>query len=107
MLLPPARTNVLGTGVAVLGVQGLKAAAAVGPPVLHDVALPPQDCLTLKATEMLHVPVPPFSLSALVGKNDLEEETQAWSRAGQKRDPGCRHLWVSRPCTAAVHTLCS
>lgn len=95
-LCPPARTDVLGAGVAVLGVQGLEAAAAVGPPILHDVTLPPQNCLTLEAAEMLHVPVPPFSLSALVGKNDLGEETQAWSRAGQKRDPGCRQpIFVS------------
>lgn len=105
-LRPPARTDVLGAGVTVLGVQGLEAAAAVGPPILHDVALPPQDRLTLKAAEMLHVPVPPFGLSALVSKNDLGEETQAWSRVGQKRDPRCRHLCVYCLCTAAV-TLCS
>lgn len=84
-LCPPARTDVLGAGVAVLGVQGLKAAAAVGPPILHDVALPPQHRLALEAAEMLHVPVPPFGLGALVGKNDLGEETQveqSWSEKG-------------------------
>lgn len=66
-----ARTNVLGAGVAVLSVEGLEAAAAVGPAVLHDVPLPPQHRLAFKAAEVLHVPVPPFGLGAFVGKNDL------------------------------------
>lgn len=103
-LCPPARTDVLGAGVAVLGVQGLKAAAAVGPPILHDVALPPQNRLALEAAEMLHVPVPPFGLGALVGKNDLGEETQVWSRAGQKREPPPRHQSL---CLLPVHSSCA
>lgn len=71
---PAARTDVLGAGVAVLGVEGLEAAAAVGPAVLHDVPLPPQHRLAFKAAEVLHVPVPPFGLGAFVGKNDLGVE---------------------------------
>lgn len=61
----------LGAGVAVFGVEGLEAAAAVGSAVLHDVPLPPQHRLAFKAAEVLHVPVPPFGLGAFVGKNDL------------------------------------
>lgn len=98
----------LGAGVAVLGVQGLKAAAAVGPPVLHDVALPPQNCLALKAAEMLHVPVPPFGLSALVGKNDLGEETHKCEAELVRKGTwdADTNLRVSCPCMAAV-PLCS
>jgi len=68
---PGARTDVLGAGVAVLGVEGLEAAAAVGSAILHDVPLPPQHRLAFKAAEVLHVPVSPFGLGAFVGKNDL------------------------------------
>ena len=46
--------------------------AAVGSSLLHDVALAPQHCLTLKAAEMSHVPVSSLSLCALVCKDDLE-----------------------------------
>lgn len=80
-----ARTDVLGAGVAVLGVEGLEAAAAVGSAVLHDVSLPPQHRLAFEAAEVLHVPVPPFSLGALIGKNDLRERNtnaeQSWSES--------------------------
>lgn len=80
-----ARTNVLGAGVAVLGVEGLKAAAAVGSAILHDVPLPAQHRLTFKAAEVLHVPVPPFGLGAFIGKNDLREGNtnmeQSWSES--------------------------
>lgn len=82
-----ARTDVLGAGVAVLGVEGLEAAAAVGPAVLHDVPLPPQHGLALEAAEVLHVPVPPFSLGALVGENDLGNT--GGEELSQRRDVGC------------------
>lgn len=79
----------LGAGVAVLSIEGLEAAAAIGPPVLHDVPLPPQHSLTLEAAEVLHVPVPPFGLGAFISKNDLGEEKKRWSRVSQRGDPGC------------------
>lgn len=61
----------LPAGVAVLGVERLKAGAAVRPSVLHDVALPSQHGLALKAAEVLHVPVAPLGLGALICKDDL------------------------------------
>lgn len=77
----------LGAGVAVLGVEGLEAAAAVGPAVLHDVPLSPQHSLALEAAEVLHVPVPPFGLGALIGKNDLGNK--GGEELSQRRDLGC------------------
>lgn len=62
----------LGTGVAILRVQGLEAVAAVGSAFLHDVALAAQHGLTFEAAEVPHVPVPPLSFRALVCKDDLE-----------------------------------
>lgn len=70
------RTNMFPAGVAVLSVEGLKARAAVGPSLLHDVALAPQHSLTLKTAEVLHVPVTPFCLSALIRKDDLRKKRQ-------------------------------
>lgn len=64
-------TDVLAAGLAVLSIQRLKAAAAVRPAVLHDVALAAKDGLTLEAGKVLHVPVAALRLRALVGKNDL------------------------------------
>lgn len=61
----------LGTGITIFSIQGLKAVAAVGSSLLHDVALAPQHRLTLKAAEVSHVPMPSFSLCALICKDDL------------------------------------
>lgn len=60
-------------GVAVLGVEGLEAGAAVGPSLLHDVALAPQHRLALETAEVLHVPVTPLCLGALIRKDDLRK----------------------------------
>lgn len=82
----------LGTGVTVFGVEGLEAAAAVGPAILHDVPLTPQDCLTFKATEVLHVPVSSFGLGAFISKNDLgEANTNVEQRGdlGGCQQPSC------------------
>lgn len=67
-------TYVLGTGVAIFCIQGLKAVAAVGPSLLHDVALATQHCLTLEAAEVFHVPVPPLGFCAFICKDDLQME---------------------------------
>lgn len=67
-------TNMFPAGVAVLSVEGLKAGAAVRTTLLHDVALPPQHCLTLETAEVLHVPVTALRLSALICKDDLRKE---------------------------------
>lgn len=83
-----AHTDVLGAGVAVLGVEGLEAAAAVGPAILHDVPLPPQHRLAFKAAEVLHVPVPPFGLSAFVSKNDLVGGNTNVEQSRSERRPG-------------------
>lgn len=61
-------------GVAVFSIEGLKAGTAVGPPFLHDVALTPQHCLTLETAEVLHVPVTPLCLGALICKDDLKKK---------------------------------
>lgn len=65
-------TDVLGTGVTVFRVQGLKAVAAVGPSLLHDIALAAQHRLALEAAEVFHVPVPPLRFGAFVCEDDLE-----------------------------------
>lgn len=67
-------TNMFPAGVAVLGVEGLEAGAAVGPSLLHDVALASQHSLALETAEVLHVPVTPLCLSALIRKDDLRKE---------------------------------
>lgn len=67
-------TNMLPAGVTVLCVEGLEAGAAVGPPLLHDIALTPQHRLTLEAAEVLHVPVTSLCLGALIRKDDLRKE---------------------------------
>lgn len=58
-------------GLTVLGIQRLKAAATIWPAILHDVTLPPQNGLAFKTGEVLHVPVAPLSLRALISKDDL------------------------------------
>ena len=67
-------TDMFPTGVTVLGVEGLEAGAAVGPSLLHDIALAPQHRLALKTAEVLHVPVTPLCLRALIRKDDLRTE---------------------------------
>lgn len=64
-------SNVVPTRVAVLGVERLKAGAAVWSSFLHDVPLAAQYCLALEAAEVLHVPVPALCLGALISKDDL------------------------------------
>lgn len=58
-------------GLTVLSIQRFKAATTIWPAVLHDVTLPPQNRLTFKTGEVLHVPVAPLGLRALVCKDDL------------------------------------
>lgn len=70
---PAERTNMLPAGVAVFGIEGLEAGAAVGPSFLHDVALAPQHRLALETAEVLHVPVPPLCLGALIREDDLRK----------------------------------
>ena len=79
------RTDVLPTGVTVLCVEGLETAAAVGPALLHDVALAAQHRLTLETAEVLHVPVPALRLRALVRKDDLQTER---GKRGERDEDG-------------------
>lgn len=62
------------TGITVFSIERLEAGAAVGSSFLHDVALTPQHSFTLKAAEVLHVPVAPLCLGALIGEDDLWKE---------------------------------
>lgn len=62
------------TGLTVLSIERLKAPTTVRSAVLHDITLAPQDCLTFKTGEVLHVPVAPLCLRALIGKNDLQTD---------------------------------
>lgn len=62
-------------GLAVLGIERLKAAAAIWPTLLHDITLSPQHHLTFKTGEVLHVPVTPLCLRTLVRKDHLKMET--------------------------------
>ena len=56
----------LSASVAVLSEHAVKAAEAVGPALPHDVALAPEEVVTLEAGEVLHVPGPALGLRALV-----------------------------------------
>lgn len=67
-------TNMFPAGVAVLCIEGLEAGAAVRPALLHDVSLSPQHSFTFEAAEVLHVPVAPLCLGALIRENDLRKE---------------------------------
>lgn len=69
-----AFTDVLSTGVAVLGVQRLVAGTAVRPALSHDVALTSERRLALEAAKVPHVPVASLRLRALVRQNDLSRE---------------------------------
>lgn len=64
-------TDVFGAGLTVFRVQRLKATAAEGPTILHDVPLTTQDGLAFKAGKVLHMPVTTLCLCALVRKNNL------------------------------------
>lgn len=89
-------TDVFSAGVAVLGVQGLVAGAAVGPALPHDVALAAQRSLAFEAAEVLHVPVSPFCLRALVCQNNLglrEQQRRVTSFPGCKSES--RGFWFN------------
>lgn len=64
-------TYVFSTGIAVLCIEGLVAGAAVWPTLSHDVALTAQRDLTLKTTEVLHVPVSSLCLRTFICQNNL------------------------------------
>lgn len=64
-------TDLFSARVTVFCVVGLVTGAAVRSTLSHDVTLPTQCCFTLKTTEMLHVPVSPFCLRALISQNYL------------------------------------
>lgn len=66
-------TYVLSTSITVLCIKGLKAVAAMWPSIFHNVALAAKSGLTFVATEVLHVPVPAFSLSAFIGEDYLHD----------------------------------
>lgn len=70
-------TNMFPTRIAVFGIEGLKAGAAVGASLLHDVTLASQHCLTLKTAKVLHVPVTALRLCALIRKDDLVTRSAA------------------------------
>lgn len=59
-------TYVFSAGIAVLCVQRLVAGAAVRSTLSHDVTLASQRSLTLKTTEVLHVPVSSFRLRTFI-----------------------------------------
>ena len=61
----------LATGVAILSKHAVKAGEAVRPAISHDVPLPTQLQVAFKAGKVLHVPGTTFSLSALIGEDDL------------------------------------
>lgn len=64
-------TDMFSAGLAVLGIQRLKAATTIRPAILHDITLSPQNRLTFKTGEVLHVPVTPLGFRAFVRKDDL------------------------------------
>ena len=59
------------TSITIFGKHTVETAQAVRSAFSHDVALPTQLAVALKAGEMGHVPSPAFGLGALVGKNDF------------------------------------
>ena len=64
-------TNGFTAGITIFCKETLKAVAAVGMALPHDVALSSKLGVALKATEVLHVPVSSFSLCTFVCKNNL------------------------------------
>ena len=59
------------TSITIFGKHAVETAQAVRSAFSHDVALPTQLAVALKAGKMGHVPSPAFGLGALVGKNDF------------------------------------
>lgn len=70
-------TDMFPAGLTVLGIQRLKAATTVWSAILHDVTLAAKNCLTFKTGEVLHVPMTPLCLCALIGKDNLETQTDS------------------------------
>lgn len=70
-------TDMFSAGLTVLSIQRLEAATTIWAAILHDITLPPQNGLTFKTGEVLHVPVAPLSLRALVSKDDLWTHVQS------------------------------
>lgn len=68
-------TDVFSAGLAVLSEERAEAAAAIWPPILHDITLSPQHRLTLETGEVLHVPMTPLRLCALIRKDNLKTDT--------------------------------
>lgn len=79
-------TDMFPAGLAVLSIQRLKATTTVWPAVLHDVTLAAKNCLTFKTGEVLHVPMTPLCLCALISKDNLETQTDSgwdiWNLSG-------------------------
>ena len=71
MLKKDILTNVFPTGLTVFRIERFKTITAEWSPIFHDVSLSTQDCFTLEATEVLHVPVATLSFCTLISKNDL------------------------------------
>ena len=91
------RTDLVPAGVAVLGVETLVAGAAVRPALPHDVAHAAQRRLALKATEVLHVPVPALRLRALVCKDDLRErERETETETHSCKSEGIIFFWCGK-----------
>lgn len=81
----------LPAGVAVLGIERLETGATVGPTFLHDVALAAQHRLTLKAAEVLHVPVAALGFGALVRQDDLRMEAERQRRIHRRGKKNTRY----------------
>ena len=64
--------NCFSTSVAVLSKHAVKAGEAVGPALSHDVALPSQVPVALKAGKVLHMPSPALRFGTLVREDDLK-----------------------------------
>lgn len=69
--LSMVHTDMVPTGLTVFSVERLKASATVRSSILHNVALPTQNCLAFETGEVLHVPVATLSFRALISKDDL------------------------------------
>ena len=65
--------NSFPTGVAVLGKHAVEAGEAVRAALSHDVSLPAQVSVALKAGEVFHVPGAALGLGTLVRENYLKQ----------------------------------
>lgn len=81
---PGCLTNVLPACIAIFCIEAFITTAAIGATLAHDVSLPTQGLLTLKAAEMAHVPVTAFGFCALICKDDLFRESR---EMGPRRRP--------------------